>query len=166
MWQKDDPLAGPTLRLGRGLDPKRFYKEALKSAQSLKRARRYDKLAECLRMASQTDFADDDLRFDLAVAELKLSPHDGGRAARAADPALDLLTRLLERPKFPLLQRLRKEKARLGAEELFYVGFHFSELDDTLREFGGDVLGLLIKRSPRTKYGRAARNKLKLQGLA
>lgn len=166
LWKKEDPLAGPTLRLGRGLDPKRFYKEALQCAQSLKRARRHDKLAECLRMASRTDFADNDLRFNLAMAELKLSPQDTGRAARAADPALDLLTRLLEQPRFPLLQRLRKEKARLGPEDLFYVGFHFSELDDTRREFGGDVLGLLIKRSPRTRYGRAARNKLKLQGLA
>ena len=40
------------------------------------------------------------------------------------------------------------------------------ELDGPRRELGGDVLGLLIKRSPRTRYGRAARNKLKLQGLA
>ncbi|MFQ5458955.1 MAG: HEAT repeat domain-containing protein, partial [Myxococcota bacterium] len=166
LWQKGDPLAGPTLRLGRGLDPKRFHKEALKTAQSLKRARKYDKLAECLRMAARTDFIDDDLRFDLAIAELKLSPRETGRAARAADPALDLLGQLLDRPKFPLLQRIRKEKTRLGPEDLFYLGFHFSELDGPRREFGGDVLGLLIKRSPRTRYGRAARNKLKLQGLA
>jgi hypothetical protein len=166
LWMKGDPLAQPTLGLGRALDPKRFHKEALKCAQSMKRAKKYDRLAACLGMASQTDYADDNLRFELAVAKLRLSPHDTGRAARAADNALDLFTRLLEKPKFPLLTRLKKERSHLTPEDLFYLGFHFSELENGGREFGGDVLTLLIQRSARTKYGRAARNKLKLQGLA
>ncbi len=165
LWLKEDPLAPPTLRLGRGLDPKRFYKEALTCATALKRGKKYGRLAECLRMASRTDFADHELRFDLAVAELKLSGRDTGRAARAADPAVDLFTHLLDQPKFGLLARLKNEKTHLSPEDLFYLGFHFSEIDGKAREFGGDVLTLVVQRSPRTKYGRAARNKLKLQGL-
>jgi HEAT repeat protein len=166
LWMKGDALAEPTLALGCGLDPKRFYREALHCAQSLKRAKKYDRLAASLRLALQTGQADDDLRLGLAVAELKLSPHDINRAARAADPSLDLFGQLLERPKFPLLGRLKKERAHLAPEDLFYLGFHFSEFEQGGREFGGDVLRLVIQRSPRTKYGRAARNKLKLQGLA
>jgi HEAT repeat protein len=166
LWIKGDPLAEPTLTLGCGLDPKRFYREALRTAQPLKRAKRYDRLAASLRMAARTGFADDDLRFNLAVAEVKLSPHDINRGARAADPSLDLFGQLLGKPRFPLLARLKKERAHLSPEDLFYVGFHFSEFDNGGRDFGGEVLTLVIQRSPRTKYARAARNKLKLQGLA
>jgi HEAT repeat protein len=166
LWIKGDPLAEPTLSLGRSLDPKAFHAEARRRAPSLKRAKKYDALAACLRMAARTDPANDDLRFELALAELKRSPHDIGRGARIADPALDLLTQLLHTPKFPLLARFAKERTFLGPEDLFYLGFHFSEFEGAEREFGGDLLRLVLRRSPRTKFGRAARNKLKLQSLA
>ena len=166
LWMKGNPLAEPTLSLGRNLDPKAFYREALRRTPLLKRARKYDSLSACLRMAARTDHANDDLRFDLALSELKRSPHDIGRGARVADPALDLLTQLLHTPKFPLFARLKKERAFLEPEDLFYLGFHFSEFEGADREFGGELLRLLVQRSPRTKFGRAARNKLKLQGLA
>lgn len=167
LWLKGDPLAEPTLSLARSLDAKRFFEEALGRAPGLRRAKKYDRLAQCLRLAARTGHANDDLRFELACAETKLSARDIGRGARAADPALDLFAQLLETPKFPLLARLKKERTLLGPEDLFYLGFHFSELEGSLeREFGGDALRLVVARSPRTRFGRAARNKLKLQGLA
>jgi len=166
LWIKGDPLAEPTLPLARSLDEKRFCEEALGRAPGLRRAKKYDRLAQCLRLAARTGHADADLRFELACAELKLSPRDIGRGARAADASLDLFARLLDTPKFPLLARLKKERALLSPEDLFYLGFHFSELEGSVeREFGGDLLRLVVARAPRTRFGRAARNKLKLQGL-
>jgi len=167
LWLKGDPLAEPTLGLARSLDAKRFQEEARARAPALRRARKYDRLAACLRLAARTGHADADLRFDLGCADLKLSPHDIGRGARAADPALEQFASLLETPKFPLLARLGKERALLSPEDLFYLGFHFSEFEGSVeREFGGDVLRVVVARSARTRFGRAAKNKLKLQGLA
>ncbi len=167
LWIKQDPLAEPTLHLARSLDEKRFFEAAVGRAPGLRRAKKYDRLSQCLRLAARTGRVNDDLRFELACAELKLSPRDIGRGARAADPSLDLFAQLLETPKFPLLARLKKERTLLSPEDLFYLGFHFSELEGSVeREFGGDLLKLVVARSPRTRYGRAARNKLRLQGLA
>jgi HEAT repeat protein len=167
LWLRNDPLAEPTLGLGRSLDPKRFHQEALGRLPALKRARNYERLAAALRGLARGPLADDDLRFELAVAELKLSARDIGRGARAADPSLELFGQLLLSPRFPLLARLRRERKHLGPEDLFYLGFHFSEFPGGVeRDFGGDVLRLVIERSARSRFGRAARNKLKLQGLA
>jgi hypothetical protein len=49
---------------------------------------------------------------------------------------------------------------------LFYLGFHFIERMKEERDFGADVLRLLIRRSPKTKLAKDAKNKLRSQGLS
>jgi hypothetical protein len=53
----------------------------------------------------------------------------------------------------------------LDGEDLFYLGFHFTEQSHHAREFGRQVLELLIKRSPRSELAKNARRKLKSEGL-
>jgi hypothetical protein len=48
---------------------------------------------------------------------------------------------------------------------VYYVGFHFAEHDPRWRKLGGDLLRLVIKRSPRGKIAAAAKSKLKSAGL-
>jgi len=59
-----------------------------------------------------------------------------------------------------------KRRSGLDPEDLYYLGFHFAEQPDTRRrEFGGKVLQLVVKRSPKGKTGQAAKSKLKREGL-
>jgi hypothetical protein len=53
----------------------------------------------------------------------------------------------------------------LEAEDLFYLGFHFVEGNREEKDFGRDVLHLMMKRSPRTKLAKDAKSKLRSQGL-
>ena len=62
---------------------------------------------------------------------------------------------------FKLFDRLKKEKA-LDAADLYYVGFHFSEGSGEELKFGRRILEYVAKRWPKTKDGKAAKNKLKL----
>jgi hypothetical protein len=58
------------------------------------------------------------------------------------------------------------EKAKwLESEDLFYVGFHFAEQNGAPQKFGGHVLRLLLKRSPKSKLAKDARSKLRSEGL-
>ena len=58
-----------------------------------------------------------------------------------------------------------KQAKWLEAEDLFYLGFHFVEGAGVDRTFGGQVLHLLLKRSPKSKLAKDAKRKLRSQGL-
>jgi len=45
----------------------------------------------------------------------------------------------------------------LDPEDLYYLGFHFAEKDGAAKHFGGKMLKLVVKRSPKTKTGQAAK---------
>ena len=53
----------------------------------------------------------------------------------------------------------------LEPEDLYYLGFHFAEQVGQQKQFGGKVLHLLMKRSPRAKLAKAAKTKLRGAGL-
>jgi len=53
----------------------------------------------------------------------------------------------------------------LEAEDLFFLGFHFVEKTGSEKQFGQEVLQLLMKRSPRSKQAKDAKSKLRSQGL-
>jgi hypothetical protein len=100
-------------------------------------------------------------KFRLAIAQLKLHPYALESLVRRQEPALELLADLDRSSAFPLLDALKKEKA-LEPEDLFCLGFHFSDGVPAERALGKDILELLAARYPRTKLGKSAKNKLKL----
>jgi len=53
----------------------------------------------------------------------------------------------------------------LEPEDLFYLGFHFAEKEREEKKFGGEVLHLLVKRSPQSKLAKDAKSKLKREGF-
>ena len=53
----------------------------------------------------------------------------------------------------------------LDPEDLYYLGFHFAEQGGYQRQFGADVLKLVLKRSPRSKVAQAAKSKLRSAGM-
>jgi len=105
-------------------------------------------------------FAPDE-KFALAIAQLKLHPHDVTAVTARHDPALDLLANLHRSSAFPVLDALKKEKA-LEPEDLFYLGFRFAEGGTDVRPLGEDILEFVADRHGRAKVGKSAKNKLKL----
>jgi hypothetical protein len=104
------------------------------------------------------------IRLELACCGLKVSPHDLAPEARASDPCLQQFATLCQGYEAELSAALEKIKW-LSPEDLYYLGFHFAEQVGQQKQFGGKVLRLLVKRSPRTKLAQAAKRKLRGVGL-
>jgi HEAT repeat protein len=104
------------------------------------------------------------IRLELACCGLKVSPHDLAPEARTGDPCLQQFATLCQGYEAELFAALEKIKW-LDAEDLYYLGFHFAEQLGQQKQFGGKVLRLLVKRSPRTKLAQAAKRKLRGAGL-
>ena len=106
----------------------------------------------------------EELRFQLAACGLKVSPHDLSAEGRSADPSLDQFARLIHSHETDPLVYIQKA-AWLDPEDLLYLGFHFAEGSGADRNFGGEVLKLALKRSPRSQVGKDAKSKLRSSGL-
>jgi hypothetical protein len=105
-------------------------------------------------------------RLGLATCGLKVSPRELSGQARTHDPCLDSFAELAHQDSALVLAQLGKT-SWLGAEDLYYLGFHFAESrEEVLHAFGGAVLRLLLKRFPRNQLARAATAKLQSTGLA
>jgi HEAT repeat protein len=126
-----------------------------------KKARKWARAADCLRQISRSEGFDNELRFELSICNVKQSAKDLAPHLRAEDYALRAFQALLSVKGFKLFDRLKKEKA-LDAADFYYIGFHFSEGSGEELKFGRNILEHVAKRWPKTKEGKAARNKLKL----
>lgn len=145
----------------RNLDPNTADQVVRNAGLKFKKARKWNRAVDCLRSLARNDGTDIELRYELSLCNLKLSPKDLSAHLRAEDPALRGFQALLQDNKFNLPARLAKERA-LQAEDLFYCGFHFSEGSGEEQSFGHRLLEQVAKKWPRTKAGKAARQKLKL----
>ncbi|MBM4069127.1 MAG: hypothetical protein FJ271_09315 [Planctomycetes bacterium] len=149
------------LREGNAKDlPDRLGKRALE----LRKKKKYAEAVNYLRMLARDPSSSPPLRMELAGCGLKLSRHDLNPEARNADPALQQLGRLLHGYEAEILDFFKKAKW-LDPEDLYYVGFHFADRDGQGRKFGGEVLKLLVQRSPRSKLAQDAKRKIRSAGL-
>jgi hypothetical protein len=116
------------------------------------------------RLLARDPACSEEIRFELAATGLKIANHDLAPEARQAEPSLGQFARLLQDQGFDVFARVRRAKY-LDPDDLFYLGFHFTELNGNAREFGGKVLELLVERSPKSSLAKDARRKLKSEGL-
>lgn len=159
--------AEPLLELLAAVEPERFAEVLVSRAAAHKKAKRHDQAFALLCRLDGADLLDDDGRYLAAVTGLCAlsAKKDLGRASRTTHPILKQIVELVGIG-FPVASKLKKEKS-LTPEDLFFVGFNFSESkDEEEKEFGGELLERLASKGPRTKLGRSAKNKLKLMGLA
>ena len=127
-------------------------------AEKLRRAKNKEERARSvLQILSKSDRATDDDRYALASLELLRSNRDTRPASRAGDEGLRLLG-LLVRSGFDVAKALRKDRA-LDLEHLYYIGFHFTELDHPV---GDELLEEVVKKGGRAKVAKMAKNKRKL----
>jgi hypothetical protein len=159
----DDRRAAPLWHLLREVDPGWTRNQVETKAEALRKKKKYGQAVGYYRLLAQDPACGEDIRFELAATGLKISAHDTAVDARQADPALGQFSRLLQNPAFDLVSRVNRAKW-LDEDDLFYLGFHFVEQTHRGREFGKQVLELVIERSPKAEVGKNARKKLRSAG--
>lgn len=99
----------------------------------------------------------------LATVGVKLSKQELEAESRMHDPSLHAFADLIRQDE-PATYKIVEATKWLGAEELYYVGFHFIDHAGVMGDFGAKVLQLLLKRFPKNKLAAAAKNKMKVSG--
>jgi len=163
--EADDRRGDALLSVLRQAEPKELRDRLADRAVALRKKKQYDAALHYLRLLAQDPACGEAMRFELAACGLKVSPKDLALPSRAADHCLHQFARLIHSHETDPLVHVQKA-AWLEAEDLFYLGFHFIEAAGPEREFGGQVLHLLLKKAGRTKLAKDARAKLKGAGLA
>jgi HEAT repeat protein len=135
------------------------YEKLATHGARLVKAKKYKEAVAFLMPLKEFSEFDAEIKFPLALAQLKLHSHTV--VTHRQHPAVDLFTDLYRNSVFPLLEALKKEKS-LAPEELFALGFGLSERSGEERGLGKDLLEHIAAKFPRNKVGKSAKNKLKL----
>jgi hypothetical protein len=160
----NDRRADALLFLLREADNEELRERARERAASWRKKKDYAKAIVYLRLLTRDPSAGWDIRLELAACGLKVSPQEIPAEARAADPALHQFAQLCQQDPAALLEQMSKIKW-LDPEDLYYLGFHFVEQGGYQRQFGAEVLKLVVKRAGRSKMAQAAKSKLRSVGL-
>lgn len=144
------------LDVARDADPDAVA-ESLRALAAKLRRKDENKARVVLSILCKSDRATNDDRYALASLELALSNRDTRPASRAGDESLRILGALL-RQGFDVAKSLKKDRA-LELDHLYYVGFHFAELNHPL---GDELLEEVVKKGGRAKIAKMAKNKLAL----
>jgi HEAT repeat protein len=140
-------------------DAEFVYAKLAEQGARLIKGKKYKEAAPFLTALKDfTGFKPED-KFRLALAQLKLHAHTV--ASHRQHPGVDLLIDLYRNSAYPLFETLRKEKT-FTPEEFFALGFSLAERPGEERNLGKDLLEHVAEKSPRTKIGKNAKNKLKL----
>jgi hypothetical protein len=164
LLEAGDRRADPLLHLLRLADAQGLRDRLERRALALRKKQQYDEALRYLRLLTRDPACGAALRLEAAACALKASGRDLSASARAADPALQQLARLIGSHEAQTLAFVAKAKW-LEPEELYYLGFHFAEQERAEKKFGGEMLRLVARRSPRSKLAKDARSKLRGEGL-
>ncbi|MEZ4335497.1 MAG: HEAT repeat domain-containing protein [Sandaracinaceae bacterium] len=153
----DGPTAEPLLSTAK--DAGAALTEGLRAqATRLRKGKDREAEARVLRALARVGEATTDDRYRLASIHLATSHCDP--RTRRSDTGLRLLGEL-QREGFDVAGAMRKDRAA-DLEHLYYVGFCFLE-DDI--DGGEELLKEVVAKAGRKKIGKAAKNKLALEGI-
>lgn len=146
------------LDVARDGDPNAVAEGLRALAQKLRRGTNKEERARSVyQILCKSDRATDDDRYAYASLELSKSNLDTRPASRAGDESLRLLG-MLVRNNYDVAKALRKDRG-VDLDHLYYVGFHFTELDHPV---GEELLEEVVKKGGRAKVAKMAKNKLAL----
>ncbi|MDD5084689.1 MAG: HEAT repeat domain-containing protein [Candidatus Omnitrophica bacterium] len=165
LMEKQDERLQVYLTLLRLVNPDILYGQTMSVIRELKNKKRFAEARRYLANLQGGPLFTQDARFEMALAELKLSKKDVGLSQRDADPAIRLFAALVHNSLSFAVERLRKERS-LDVEDLYYLGFHFAEKLFELKDFGIQILKMLIRKYPRSRCAASAKKKLSAVGTA
>ncbi|MHC4339786.1 MAG: HEAT repeat domain-containing protein [Planctomycetota bacterium] len=139
---------------------------AIKRVRRMKKERKAGEIVNLLRpLLRDGAQATDQVRYEVALAEIVRGRNDVIREVRLTNPGLLALEPLLHVPEFALLTRLKREKHFLEPEEYYLIGCHFAERPFADRAFGGDILRWIVRTFPEDTSAQAAAHKLVMEGF-
>lgn len=162
--EANDRRADALLFLLREADAAELRQRLEERAVHWRKKKNYENALLYLRLLIRDPASGFPIRLELACCGVKVSSRDLSAEARASDPCLQQFATLCQGYEEELSAQLEKIKW-LEPEDLYYLGFHFAEQGGPQKQFGGKLLRLLMKRSPRTKLAQAAKSKLRGAGL-
>ena len=168
LFEENDPHYRSFLEFVKSLDPDPLRKRIYEKAHQLKKKSAKDKwerIAGLLQLLWDNHLITAEGRYLLAVALVRQSPKDLAPASRRANLGLRVLRALVYDDHEDLAKRLRADKD-LGADDYFYLGFHFSEEGEDMRPFSTLMLEHVVKAFPKSKVAAPAAHKLDLQAKA
>lgn len=160
----DDRRADALLFVLREADANDLRDRLAEQGLTYRKKKKYPTALQYLRLLARDPACGEALRFELAASGLKTSAKDLSAPARAADQGLQQFSRLLKSHETAPLVYVQKA-TWLEPEDLFYLGFHFIEGQGPERDFGADVLRLLLKKSGKAKIAKDAKTKLRAAGF-
>jgi hypothetical protein len=140
--------------------------EALDRGRELLKKRKHEEAERVLRLLQRDDLSSPEADLALGAAQLLQQRLDPVNAGRDSGNAVSLFLKVSRKPGFDFLKQLDKESGALGPEALLYLGFAFAERQGEDRDRGGEILKLVAKKFAAKEQGKAAKAKLKTQGLA
>ncbi len=149
--------------LVRKINPDYAYDNTMKRIQGFKTQKKYDKAKMLLNLLSGTLLYNQDAKFQSAIVMIKTSKKDFSAMLRNQDPCLPIFQSLIPQKNFGLCDKIKKEKI-LSPEDIFYLGFHFSEKLFDQKDFGIQLLKFMISKHSRSPYASKARKKLEVVG--
>ncbi|OWK40328.1 HEAT repeat domain-containing protein [Fimbriiglobus ruber] len=158
--EADDHRADPLLFLLREADASALRNELFDRAVAKRKKKDYDTALQYLKLLARDPAAGFPMRLELAMGGLKLSSKDVAAESRANDHCLRHFEYAIGQNAAGVIEQIEKAKW-LTEDDLFYLGFHFAERSGNEKDFGVAVLKQVVKASPRSKLGTAAKNKLK-----
>src|SRR5260370_31769579 len=100
------------------------------------------------------------MRCEKGDVSLRLSPKELAAEAGNTNRSVQQSGGLPDRHETEPIKLVEKAKW-LEVDDLFFLGFHFAENTRPEKEFGSQVLRLLMKLSPRSKQAKDAKSKLR-----
>lgn len=162
--EKGDRLQEPLLFVLRKAGTALVDDALRQRADSLRQKKKYETALVFLRHLLRDPACAVEIRLEAMGCSLRLSSKDLAGDNRSTDFALQQLARLAPNYEAECLEFLQKARW-LTPEDLFFVGFHFAEQNGALRNFGGKVLKLVLKKAGKSKIARDARAKILSSGL-
>jgi len=153
------PRHEPLLYFLRNADPKSAEKILLDIGMKHKRAKRWANAVDCLRRLLHTEIFDSDVSYALSICDLKVSKKEISSQYRMEDHALRGFSSLFHQNSAGLMHMLKDDKT-LEAPDIYYLGFHFSEVGGNERDFGRELFKHLVKTWPKSKEAKDAKARL------
>ena len=161
--EANDKRVDPVLFVLREAGPAELRDRLEAKAAGFKKKEEFERALLYYKAAARDPSSGFSIRLGLATVALKLSNKELESEARAHDAALHHFSDLV-RQNEPATYKEVETTKWLGADELYYLGFHFIEHAGVMGDFGGKVLKLLLKRFPKNKLAASAKSKLKTFG--
>ncbi len=151
------------LSLLRGVNPDFLYASMMSDYAGFKRKRSWAAALHCLSFLEGTALFTNEARFELALCRIMAGKRDFSQIQRDQNQGLLTLQGLIKSNGPILHKKLLADKA-LKPDDIYYIGFHFSEKLFDLKEFGVKLLEALRRRAKSGKVGRLSARKLECVG--